>query len=92
MKKTITLGSLHELLDGVVETPGRIIIIITNYPKALIRPGRIDMNIQFSKTSKQDISEMFKLWFNRTLTVDELFIMTLKDFHTLKYVKYFSIT
>lgn len=75
-KKSITLGSLLELLDGVVETPGRIIIMTTNYPdkldKALIRPGRIDMNIQFHKTSKQDICDMFNLWFSRTLTDNEL--------------------
>jgi ATP-dependent 26S proteasome regulatory subunit len=92
-KKTITLGSLLELLDGVVETPGRIIIMTTNYPdrldKALIRPGRIDMNIQFSKTSKQDIFEMFKLWFNRTLTPDELFTITPERFSHAEICKIF---
>ena len=91
--KTITLGSLLELLDGVVETPGRIIIMTTNYPdrldKALVRPGRIDMNIQFSKTSKNDICEMFKLWFNRTLTSDELFTITPERFSQAEMCKIF---
>lgn len=92
-KRTITLGSLLELLDGVVETPGRIIIMTTNYPdrldKALIRPGRIDMNIQFSKTSKQDICEMFKLWFNRTLTSEELLTITPERFSHAEICKIF---
>merc|ERR1711902_217941 len=43
----LTLASLLEVLDGVMEMEGRMLIITTNYPekldKALIRPGRIDM-------------------------------------------------
>merc|ERR1711902_228485 len=42
----LTLASLLEVLDGVMEMEGRMLIITTNYPekldKALIRPGRID--------------------------------------------------
>lgn len=37
---------LLNVLDGVVDTPGRIVVMTTNYPEALdaalIRPGRID--------------------------------------------------
>lgn len=91
--KKITLGGLLELLDGVVETPGRIIIMTTNYPdrldRALIRPGRIDMNIQFSKTSKQDICEMFKLWFNKKLSADELFSISPERFSHAEICKIF---
>lgn len=40
---------LLNVLDGVVETPGRIVIMTTNHPEtldpALIRPGRIDKRI-----------------------------------------------
>lgn len=64
----ITLGSILELLDGIVETPGRIMVVTTNHPdnldSALIRPGRIDMNIHFTKTTKEDLVHMFKLWYN----------------------------
>ena len=72
----ITLGGLLELIDGLVETPGRIIIITTNHPEkldqALTRPGRIDMNIKYENASRQDIYSMFKLWFDIELSLEEL--------------------
>lgn len=40
---------LLNVLDGVVDTPGRIVILTTNVvdvlDRALIRPGRIDKTI-----------------------------------------------
>ncbi len=58
----ITLSFLLNLLDGVLETPGRILIITTNHPekldRALVRPGRIDVNIEFKEASRQLIAEM----------------------------------
>lgn len=43
------LQGLLNVLDGVVDTPGRIVIMTTNHPEtldaALIRPGRIDKKI-----------------------------------------------
>lgn len=40
---------LLNVLDGVVDTPGRIVIMTTNHPEALdaalIRPGRIDKKV-----------------------------------------------
>lgn len=67
-ESSITLGGILELIDGLVETPGRIMVITTNHPEeldaALIRPGRIDMNIHFERMTKQDFKMMYKLWFN----------------------------
>jgi hypothetical protein len=64
----VTLGEFLELLDGVVEIPGRIIIMTTNHPEdvdpAIMRPGRIDMKIHFTKMRRQDIADMYKLWFS----------------------------
>jgi ATP-dependent 26S proteasome regulatory subunit len=49
-------------LDGTLESCGRIIAISTNFPeridRALIRPGRIDMIIQFKKCSLKILKEM----------------------------------
>ena len=49
--KKLTLASLLEVLDGVMEMDGRMMIITTNYPdkldKALIRPGIIDLKVKF---------------------------------------------
>lgn len=72
----VTLGGLLELLDGIVETPGRIIVFTTNHPEhldeALTRPGRIDMNIKFKKATVTDMVEMFKLWFDVELDNEDV--------------------
>jgi hypothetical protein len=51
----LDLATLLNVLDGVRETPGRIIILSTNYPErldeALLRPGRFDMMLEFEKHS-----------------------------------------
>jgi len=64
----LTLGFLLNLLDGVLEVPGRILIMTTNYPekldKALIRPGRIDLILDFKKTTRATIIEMYKHFYD----------------------------
>jgi chaperone BCS1 len=73
--KSLTLGGILELLDGLIETPGRILIITTNHPdeldQALTRPGRIDMNIHFAKASCEDIASMYEMWYNEPVPHDE---------------------
>jgi len=70
-KDEITLSFLLNLLDGVLETPNRILIITSNYPerldKALIRPGRIDLNIHFDNADMEMIFEMFRHFYNLTI-------------------------
>jgi ATP-dependent 26S proteasome regulatory subunit len=50
------------ILDGVLETPGRILIMTSNHPekldKALIRAGRIDLKVCFSRCKREEIKEM----------------------------------
>ena len=64
----LTLSFLLNLLDGVLETPGRILIMTSNYPqkldKALIRPGRVDVNICFKKCSEKVIIEMLQYFYD----------------------------
>jgi len=64
----LTLANLLEVLDGVMEMEGRMLIITTNYPekldKALIRPGRIDMKVHFGPMTGMNIIEMYKHYFN----------------------------
>ena len=63
----LTLATLLEVLDGVMEMDGRMLIITTNYPekldKALIRPGRIDMKVHFGPMTSKNIIEMFEHFF-----------------------------
>ena len=60
----LNLSILLNILDGVLETPGRIIIMTSNEPwkldAALKRPGRIDVNIEFTKCSAMDMVEMIE--------------------------------
>ena len=68
----IDLSFLLNLLDGVLETPGRIIIMTSNYPdmldEALIRPGRIDVKAKFKKCSISTIMKMLEFFYNIILT------------------------
>lgn len=64
------LATLLNVLDGTLEVPGRIIVITTNYPEkldhALIRPGRIDMVIEFKKCSREILHEMVYAFYDIT--------------------------
>ncbi len=72
----INLGFLLNLLDGVLETPGRILVITTNYPerldKALVRPGRIDVKIQFTWASRELICEMMENFYGGRVEIEEI--------------------
>ena len=63
-KEELTLAFILNLLDGILETPGRIIILTTNHPEkldsALVRPGRIDINVCFGFCSNDTIIELVK--------------------------------
>jgi len=67
----LTLATLLEVLDGVMEMDGRMLIITTNYPerldKALIRPGRIDMKVKFGLCTADNIVQMYKHYFETEL-------------------------
>ena len=60
------LSYLLNILDGIKESQDRIIIMTTNHFKkldpALIRPGRIDLNINFKKASIKDIKEILNFY------------------------------
>ncbi len=81
----IDLSFLLNLLDGILETPGRIIIMTSNHPKlldhALIRPGRIDVIADFKKCDNETIIEMIEYFYDVTLddTENDL-IMQLIDY------------
>lgn len=59
----ITMSGLLNAIDGVASQEGRVLIMTTNYPEkldeALIRPGRVDMKIEFTLASRQQIRELF---------------------------------
>lgn len=63
-RELINLSYVLNLLDGVLETPGRILIMTSNYPekldRALVRPGRVDVKIEFGNASKVMIKDIIK--------------------------------
>jgi len=62
------LSYLLNILDGLKESEERLIIMTTNHPekldKALIRSGRIDINIKFKKASYVEINDIIKFFWN----------------------------
>ncbi len=72
----LDLSSILNIMDGTLETPGRIIIITSNYPEkldhAFIRPGRIDMIIEFKKANRTVIKDMFKSFYDRDVNDEQL--------------------
>ena len=63
----LNLSFLLNILDGVLETPGRIMIMTSNYPerldKALIRPGRIDIMLDVGYCTRDMIIDMFRYFY-----------------------------
>jgi len=64
----LSLMEILTILDGTIEIPGRIIIMTTNHPdildKALIRPGRVDIQINFKNCEAIQIAEIFEGYFD----------------------------
>ena len=62
------LSNLLNILDGIQECPGRIIIMTTNKPEkldpALIRSGRIDFKIEFTFATIKDIENIISFYWN----------------------------
>jgi hypothetical protein len=71
----LSLSCLLNILDGILETPGRIIIMTTNFPKlldkALIRPGRIDLICEFTKCTNEMIIEFIESFHDIKLNANE---------------------
>jgi mitochondrial chaperone BCS1 len=58
----LDLAGLLNVLDGVVDSPGRIVIMTTNHPErldaALIRPGRINKRLHFTFMQQREMVQM----------------------------------
>jgi hypothetical protein len=70
----VDLSFLLNLLDGILENPGRIVIMTSNCPEkldaALIRPGRIDVMATFGYCTHKTIQEMLEFFYDQRLTFD----------------------
>lgn len=63
----LNLSFLLNLLDGILETPNRILIMTTNYPEklddALVRAGRIDIKVRVGNCNVDMIKEMYGFFY-----------------------------
>eukprot|EP00555_Chaetoceros_dichaeta_P007442 CAMPEP_0198276070 /NCGR_PEP_ID=MMETSP1447-20131203/65112_1 /TAXON_ID=420782 /ORGANISM="Chaetoceros dichaeta, Strain CCMP1751" /LENGTH=665 /DNA_ID=CAMNT_0043970989 /DNA_START=269 /DNA_END=2266 /DNA_ORIENTATION=+ len=72
----LNLSGILNVLDGVVDTPGRMLIITTNHPEmldpALIRPGRIDKKLMLGYMVAEDVVSMVEHYFQTRLDVEQV--------------------
>lgn len=69
-KKGISLSGLLNAIDGVASHEGRVLIMTTNKPEdldeALIRPGRVDLQVSFSNATQDQARELFMRMYEPT--------------------------
>jgi hypothetical protein len=86
LNKTFDLNCFLNILDGIIELHGVMVIMTTNYKekldKALIRDGRIDFKFEFKKANKKIIQEMLCARFecNETDIVNHSNFQNIKDY------------
>lgn len=76
----LDLATVLNVLDGVRETPGRILILSTNYPErldeALLRPGRFDMILEYKKHSVEVLTRHMEDFYDIALTQEQITELT----------------
>ena len=77
-KDKLDLASVLDVMDGIVETPGRILILTTNkidkvrkIDRAFLRPGRIDEQLEMGYISAKSLIEMVESIYKTELTDEQ---------------------
>lgn len=64
LKSLISLSGLLNVIDGAASHEGRVLIMTTNHPEsldpALIRPGRVDLQVQFTLATRLQTRDIFR--------------------------------
>lgn len=67
---SVSLSGLLNAIDGISAGEARILIMTTNHrnqlDEALIRPGRVDLQVPFGNATKGQARELFIRWFKPT--------------------------
>jgi hypothetical protein len=76
----LDLSGILNVLDGVVDTPGRMLVMTTNHPElldpALIRPGRIDKKIKLGYMGAEEALGLVAHYFGSKLSNNVVQSMT----------------
>ncbi|RLN73789.1 hypothetical protein BBJ28_00014463 [Nothophytophthora sp. Chile5] len=86
----LNLSGLLNVLDGVIDCPGRIVIMTSNHPEkldpALIRPGRVNKKLLLGHMGPKQVQEMVAYYCATTLSeeqrerLDAIFCTATKQF------------
>lgn len=72
----VSLSGLLNVIDGVASPEGRVLILTTNHPEkldpALVRPGRVDMKINFQLAGREAIAGLFQRMYEGHSYVDAI--------------------
>ena len=67
----LTLSYILNVIDGIRETPGRVMIITSNHynklDKAFTRPGRIDISLEMRNASVKTIKNIVRHYYNEEI-------------------------
>lgn len=73
-KSPLTFSGLLNALDGVGAANGQLIVLTTNFRNqlddALIRPGRVDMHIEFGYATAEQMAMLFGQFYPHAATTD----------------------
>lgn len=87
-KNKVDIDSFLTALDGVVPSPGRLIVFTTNHPekldRALLRPGRVDLQIKFTFMTPEDMAKLICLYFSPDSTNPNFDLLTQKQQQRLR--------
>ncbi|KAG1705424.1 hypothetical protein DVH05_004353 [Phytophthora capsici] len=71
----LSLSGLLNVLDGVIDCPGRIVIMTTNHPEkldaALVRPGRVNKKLLLGHMGPKQVQEMIEYYCASSLSVKQ---------------------
>lgn len=73
-RMSVSFSGLLNAIDGVASHEGRILIMTTNHRErldpALIRPGRVDMQIEFGYAGRNTLGEIFRELYSQVEGMD----------------------
>ncbi|KAF1848096.1 P-loop containing nucleoside triphosphate hydrolase protein [Cucurbitaria berberidis CBS 394.84] len=72
----ISLSGLLNIIDGAASHEGRVLIMTTNCPEnldpALIRPGRVDLQVLFTLATREQIRDIFTRMYSTEFDAGEV--------------------
>ncbi|CAJ1456489.1 unnamed protein product [Effrenium voratum] len=78
-----SFSGLLNALDGVISTEERVVCMTTNHyhalPRALVRPGRVDLTVYVGLASKSQLKQMYLRFFPGEEDLSETFAAVCED-------------